>query len=210
MRLPTSWGQITINQYLALKDCYEPGQDAIEQQIRILSILTGKPDHEIEALPIDRFKAMVTQVAFIEKLPEMKVLPKTVTINGVRHLVNLKVTDLTGGQYIDLMTLTRDKDKVTENMASILAVFVTPMQKKWWRWKKAPYDGLKHREVAANIGKHLTMDIAYPVAVFFCKLLQNSMDAIKEYSIKQAEVGILKARMMIREAMDTSSIGDGS
>jgi hypothetical protein len=93
---------------------------------------------------------------------------------------------LNGGQYITLMHLMKDPDKVIDHLNEIMAVFLVPKKKTWWGWKKQPYDSEKHKEVAETM-LQAPMTIVQPLSAFFLSSYLMSAKHILESSVRKAE-----------------------
>jgi len=217
MKEAANWSEVTVGMYQALM-LIDKSQQAIEQEIQLLSILSGREAWVYECLPINELKDKIAKTSFLGQLPTGNgPIPKTLKFADKKYSVNLKINDLSGGQYIDLMTLTKDSAKITERLHEILAIFIHPMERKYFMWFPIPYSGLKHREVADDIKKHLPMSIAYPIALFFCLLYENSISGIQDYFLQQSQREMLKAKLILLKDMRkskkkktaTSKNGDG-
>jgi hypothetical protein len=212
MKVPQNWSEITIGKYQDLISL-EKSDDVIQQEIQILSALTGEPESMFEDMSVEDLKGLISKTAFLSDLPNSKKIPRSIKVAGKKFTINLMISDLSGGQYIDLMTLTKDGGKVIEKMHEILAIFIHPMERRFFMWMPVPYSGDKHRDTADFLKKNLTMDVAYPIAIFFCLLYENLMAGIQDYFLKKADKEISKAKRILKKSTKkkkpTSKNGDG-
>lgn len=197
MKIANKWEDVTVGMYQRLM-LIDKEQDVIEQEIQTLAILSGQNPVAFEIMPIDELKRLIERTSFLALLPNGTTkIPKQLKFGGKRYTVNLKINDLSGGQYIDLMTLAKDSTKITERLHEILAIFIHPMERRYFMWFPVPYSGLKHRDTADEIKEHLPMSVAYPIALFFCLLYENSIKGIEDYFIQQSQKEMLKAKMIL-------------
>jgi len=91
---------------------------------------------------------------------------KVVEFGGVRYDVITDVYNLNGGQYITLMHLMKDPDKVIDQLHEVMAVFLVPKKRTWYGWKKGKYDPERHKEVSEAM-LQAPMTIVQPLSAFF-------------------------------------------
>jgi hypothetical protein len=207
MKLPSSWKQITIKQYLEIDTIIkDTSLELVERYIQILAAISGQSTDYFESIPIRKLKEYIRKLDFLSHPEEIKTkIPSSFWLKGRRYSVSWRVTTLTGGQYIDLNVFTKDKDAITANLHNIMAVLCLP--RKWWVFK-SKYNGQQHKDRAALFYDNLSMAIAYPLAVFFCNLSVKLMPHIVLY-LEEQESQIRKT-MTTGEAMtDIMSNGDG-
>lgn len=165
--------KITISQYLQITDALLI-PDHFDKWARILSIITGKSEaHFINELTADQFKKQIKMHAYLVKTAPSPKLRKYFWLKGKLYKVTSDITQLTGGQYCDLMTLCKDPDETLSNIHNILAVLCRPVFSK--------YNPETFHKTSQVFYKHLTMDKAYPLALFFCALYKNLIPVIKNY-----------------------------
>lgn len=204
MRLPYSWRQVTIAQYLIIHDVIrDETLDWVDKNIRILSALTGLTAEQLEAYPMEDIKRAVQRIAFLfepDKIP--KLLPKYFFLKGRLYRVRYEVNKLTAGQYIDIAAFTKDADSVLDNLHSIMAVIARPVF--------TAYDGANVPARAKLFYDHLPMSVIYPVALFFCNLLRSLTPAIEDYLLQQSRTILTEMKKDLMTAVPPSRLtGDG-
>jgi hypothetical protein len=174
--MPTGWEDVTVRQYLELKEVPELGFEPFDAQLRILQILTGISDESFLSMPISAVKKLTAKTDFLNKMPRFH-KKFEVKINGRRFKINYLANALRAGEYIDLMNITKD-GKVDDNIVKILAILLKPVN--WWGgnlkgcYKKTD-DGKyiqtaeSRRWTEENIPDHLNMDVVIPISNFFLK-----------------------------------------
>ena len=145
--------------------------DEYATNVAIISIMSGVPTDEIETYSLKTYAKCMRTLSFLSEqlLGEVQ---KVVEFGGLRYDVITDVYNLNGGQYITLMHLMKDPDKVIDQLHDIMAVFLVPKKKVWHGWKKQPYNAEKHKEVADAMLK-APMTIVQPLSAFFFEQLSN-------------------------------------
>jgi hypothetical protein len=185
IELPNSWEGVTIEQFQALQKILQEKGDEYATNVAIISIMSGVPVDEIETYSLKTYAKCMRTLSFLsEQL--LGQVQKVVEFGGLRYDVITDVYKLNGGQYITLMHLMKDPDKVIDQLHEIMAVFLVPKKKTWWGWKKQPYNSEKHKEVAEAM-LQAPMTIVQPLSAFFLSSYLMSAKHILEYSVRKAE-----------------------
>ena len=153
-------------------------------------MLTQIPIEELEGMPKHEIIELTKQISFFKKpLPEK--LRKIFRIGFKRYFIELEAKNITAEQFILLNKYTTSEAFTIENLHYIMAVLT--YERKWW--KKQPFD--KDFEAKAELfRKELTIDIAYPVSVFFCEVYRVWLETTKIFLIEKANKLKAKAEMM--------------
>ena len=147
--------------------------------------MSGVPVYEIETYSLKTYAKCMQTLSFLtEQLVGQA--QKVVEFGGVRYDVITDVYNLNGGQYITLMHLMKDPDKVIDQLHEVMAVFLVPKKKTWYGWKKGKYDPEKHKEISEAM-LQAPMTIVQPLSAFFLSSYLMSAKHILESSVKQAE-----------------------
>jgi len=181
MRLPTSYNQVTIEEYQTI---YPHLKGDIDWS-RIISFFTGKSIEWVETQDLKFYKYMVNTLAFLTKEVQPKVSfksyasgllksvkykpqPKLITYqNGNFYKASRSVNDINVGRYITIKTLLESPDYYPNKLHELCALTYEPAS-----YLSFNYDGNKHAEIAEKFLK-APMSIAQP-SVFFClEVLMN-------------------------------------
>jgi hypothetical protein len=185
IELPNSWAGVTVEQFQALQRILAEKGDEYATNVAIISIMSGVPVDEIETYSLKTYAKCMQTLSFLsEQL--LGQVQKVVEFGGLRYDVITDVYKLNGGQYITLMHLMKDPDKVIDHLNEIMAVFLVPKKKTWYGWKKQPYDSEKHKEVAEAM-LQAPMTIVQPLSAFFLSSYLMSAKHILESSVRKAE-----------------------
>jgi len=184
MNLPRNWKDITIGQYINLLPSSYKGMNEVEKVIHSLSILTEQSKDEIRKLSIDQAKELNSKLDFLNELPKEH-YKATFKLNGVRYRVEPNANKMSAGSYITTMhlfqDLANDPEKIEKNLHIILAQVVQPIKRKWFKWVNYDIDRM---QIAEDFYNGLSMEVAYPICVFFCNLSKHLTPIIDDYSTR--------------------------
>jgi hypothetical protein len=176
IELPKDWNSVTIDQFQKLSKVKQDDVDGLDSMVEMISILSGierQRLYDISFVDLTRIWNVLGWVS--EPKFSDKIVPEF-TIKDVVYEANLDVKQMTAGQLIDLKHFLKDGAGV-DNMHNILAIFYIPNGKK--------YNEVSISEVAETFQTELSVSIAYPLQVFFCKRLSKWKD-LTNHSIKES------------------------
>jgi len=185
IELPNSWEGVTIEQFQALQKILAEKGDEYATNVAIISIMSGVPVDEIETYALKTYAKCMRTLSFLSEQLVGEV-QKVVEFEGLRYDVITDVYKLNGGQYITLMHLMKDPDKVIDQLHEVMAVFLVPKKKTWYGWKKQPYNSEKHKEISEAM-LQAPMTIVQPLSAFFLASYLKSARHILESSVRKAE-----------------------
>ena len=193
IEIPNSWHEISIGKFPLIYDIVRDKEiDAIDREIRVISIITDIPVAEVERIRIDQLKELIKSVNFIFHME----FPKAVEVfkhNGFRWIVNYDISKLSAGEFISLAKLTESEESIIANLPQLVAMFVKPYKLSWLKYKEVEMD---YKERVEHI-KSMNVGIVYPLCVFFCKLIENLYPTIEDYLVNQMK----EAREVIQSEM---------
>jgi len=207
-KLPTSWKEISLKTYCGFeKIINDKSLDNHGKDVEIISLLSGISRSEILALPLKTLHECLDKIKFLNYLDLIRPLKNSkhlrFCIKGRWFKIKLNASDLTGGQYIDLMTFLKENENPTANIHNVLAVIVAPLK---WGLIPIKYDGKDQSERAAFLYENMSMSIAYPILVFFCNLSQHLTAAMQDYLKTETTK---KMNQIQTEMMDIMSVTAG-
>lgn len=177
--LPNDWSDITIGKYQEIFALTKlPDTLVLEKDIKMLSIITGLSEDIIGSVDIDDYATMMEQLQFIMTLPSAEHIPTQIKFDGVKYDLQMRVDKLKLAQYIDLELLSKTSDEIIYNMHKILAIFLSNTK------QYNTEDMLRRAEI---FKAKMTMDIAYPITVFFYLNYMTLLDGIQNYLVEEAK-----------------------
>lgn len=169
----TSYDKLPLGKYLEIIDLCKDTMDEDDRTIAILSVLTDKSERELVNMPLMEFKALASQMGFLEK--EVGIIfssPSRIKLGGRECVVNTDVTKLTTAQYIDFQTYQKmGEPRLVETMSC----FIVP--------KGCIYgEGYDMKELHEDIRNNLSVSMACSICAFFLGSCENSIKASLTYS----------------------------
>lgn len=186
--VPVSWEHITIKQFTELQNLKLVEQDAIDYLVEVVMVCCNLTYKEAAAIPITELRKVYDRMGFISEMPSTKVVEKY-ELEGITYLANWDISKISAGQYIDIKEAS--STEAIKNIHNIMAALYIPKGEK--------YGDSDTNAIADKFYNTMPITVAYPLAVFFCNLLGNSMPAIRD--CLQAEA-MEKTRRAIQEVAE--------
>jgi hypothetical protein len=188
--LPTSWKDITLSDYQKIyPTIISPDYDTdLERFIEIACILT---ETTINTVPIKEVKVLSFLMS-PDAIPTK--VPKAFSFKNKLYKTEIDFNKISGGQYIDLTSYTREPDDIIKNMHFLMAIMSSPCN---WIGIKKKYDA-EEMIKRAELFKQLPITIVYPLCVFFCQNLANSITSMQTYLVEQSEKLVKDLQRMSR------------
>lgn len=144
--------KLTVGQYqqlYAIEKSSDPYEDKIIQRV---SVATGKPESEVEAMPLTEFNAINRQIT--TEYNALRLNPKPISFlktNGRLYQINYKIGTLTAGQNTDIQWWLKE-DPITA-MDKILASVAVEVKR--YGWIKLPAKKRRpHADIAADMQQY--------------------------------------------------------
>lgn len=191
----TNYNNLPLKKWYQIKDVLEGDYD-IDQQIKVLSIITDIPEDDLFNMKLDRYEKQLEALNFLtEPVKPKSSIPNKILINGKRYRIMKDVDKMTAGQYIDIQTYYK------ENLGYeyILSTLVIPEDCKRY------CEGYDIDDVIKDI-MEIDIQTAIDVCFFFRKKLLNSIKTtliyldwmIKMIKIPQKKEELMKIHKMLK------------
>jgi hypothetical protein len=140
-----------------------------------------------------------------------RILKRNFTINGKNYAIVNHVNDLEAGQYMSFTTYLKgfaDNPNVhIDQMPDILASVIFPVDKNN---KVMAIEPSYFRNLADDIRNTMSIEAAYPIAVFFCNLCRSLTQTTHNYLNRKVENMTEESKKTILEvAKDLENDGVG-
>lgn len=201
MKLPNSWGEVTIAQYLKIHTITEKIVDPLERGIQIIAALTGKPVKEVEQLKVNEINEMVVTLDFLKALPSER-LPLEFKLKGRKFKAIIFQHEMTAAQFIDYSSVCKTvttNDALVYEMHNLLGCFCVEGKRKLFNYK---YEYQGYNKLGEFFYDNMPLSIAYPFFVFFCNVWLNLLPPMQDYFQQQALMNLQKARNKITELVN--------
>lgn len=207
MKIIDNYRDLPIGKYLDILELSkDESVDALEQQVKTISILTGLTEDEVLALPITKYKELAGKTKFLEKQYDGNLrVAKSYGLAGMELIPVKDISKISTAQYVDFQTFTKEGDKyIVESLSTLLI----PKGKKY-------NEGYEIADVHKAIRENLSVADVLSLSAFFLTLLVKSIKDFRTYSIKEIQkVSNKEMREMLMEKMQRvthlQTSGDGS
>lgn len=182
-----NWKDITIEVYdkiRALETEIVTQEQALDVNVKLLSILCDANEETIINLPLTEFTILVGKAEFLKEMPKYTIEQYYEIGKGRVYEVQMNLREMTTAQFIDFQTFVKDKDK---NFKHLLACFLLPKGKKYGE----DYDII---EVAEHLYKNMSIATARSVMFFFTLQYQTLQKVMLNYSIREVKKQMKKTK----------------
>ena len=206
MRIPKSLKEVLVKDYIQINKIRSAEYDnPFTRTIDLLCIFNDRKD-VLKCKPSE----LAVDLSHLLEEPS-RILKKNFTINGKNYAIVNHVNDLEAGQYMSFTTYLKgfaDNPNVhIEQMPDILASVIFPVDKNN---KVLAIEPSYFRNLAEDIRNTMSIEDAYPIAVFFCNLSRSLMQTTQDYLNQKLENMTEQSRQTILEvAKDLEKDGDG-
>jgi len=178
------WQEITLWQYQQIIPIMtKPDKDwtEIDVDYKLISILTGMTQYQIDSLPLEDLKKERAKLKFLKEDITGKPV-KYIEVNGRRYRVIYNIKDMPFARYIESKVFGKD---VVGNLHKISASMVMPQKRNWLgRWVDDVYDASKHEQYSLDMQEAKFVDV-YHTLVFFYQVYRNWIEVSKDYMTEE-------------------------
>jgi len=180
------WNELTLWQYQQMMPILtNPDKDwsELDKEVKLLTIVTGLTEHQIDSLGIQDLKVLRRDLAFLDEPIEGKPVDY-IKVNNKQYRINYDIKNMPFARYIESKVFSKD---TVENLHKIAASMVIPQKKNWMgKWRDDKYDASKHEEYSQDM-QEANFTSVYHSLVFFYQVFRNWIEVSQDY---------MKAEMM--------------
>jgi hypothetical protein len=183
MKTPSSWQDVTLGQFMELRDLNNEGLDGFDLTNAQIAVLCGLTQQDVLKLDAATRYRITERLQFIDTEPTGE-FSNRFWHNGKRWAVTDRIVKLTAGQYIDICHYI--KTGVNANYHKVLGVICDPL--RFGMFKRS--GGYDSDRATANADELLTLPVpvAMAIAAFFLNSLEIFMDNIPTYLAETVKV----------------------
>jgi hypothetical protein len=209
--LPSSWDGITVGQFQDLYPVLVSESKLVERVPALISVLSGLPLQDVMKIKIEEYRKISKALSFLDTLDTLTDVRDSFKVDGDRYSVDTNISNMCGAQYMDFMHFLGeckgDNNLVMQNLHNLLSCVVIKDERKRWGYKRGEYDGSKIEVTRKLIKDKMPISLAFPIAVFFWNLWQESTKNIQGFGNNQ----LTKAEDLIKEVgKDLEGFGAGT
>ena len=181
--VPTSYAELSLKKFTALSSLQLLDNDPVDYMIDLVSILCDVEYSLVSSLSLVDLKKIYERLNWLNEEVKVKKIQNEIEIKGIKYVANYELEKITANQYIYFKDSL--KGGLNTNIHSAMAGIYIPKGKK--------FNEVPVTEVAGIFYEHMNVATAYPIAVFFCQLLETSMPIIQVSLNQKAEAKIMEA-----------------
>lgn len=208
IKIIDNYRNLPIGKYLEILELsQDENVDALEQQVKTISILTGLTEDDVLSLPIAQYKELAGKTKFLENGYDGKLqVAKSYGLGGVELIPVKDFAKITTAQYVDFQTFSKEGDRC---LVETLSTLMIPKGKKY-------NDGYEIADIQRAIRENLSVADVLSLSAFFLTKFVKSIKDFQTYSIREIQKipnREMRQRLMkqMQEAMEMHSKinGDG-
>ena len=175
IKIIDNYRNLPIGKYLEILELsQDENVDALEQQVKTISILTGLTEDDVLALPIAQYKELAGKTKFLENGYDGKLqVAKSYGLGGMQLIPVKDFAKITTAQYVDFQTFSKEGDKY---LVETLSTLMIPKGKKY-------NEGYEVADVHKAIRENLSVADVLSLSAFFLTKFVKSIKDFQTYSI---------------------------
>lgn len=186
--IPESWQDVTLQQYLKFYNAMKPYDGAEEYTTKIIELaayyLCNIDANTLNRLPLDTFNEVAKSLLDLINSGKKQELVKSFEIGNTKYGFVTNLDQMTYGEYVDLVTYSKD---VYENAALMCSILYRPiLEENKGTYKIEDYKGTNENQIELFYQK-LTMDIVFGALAFFLNLQTDLSNSTLTYTIQEMQ-----------------------
>jgi pyridoxal/pyridoxine/pyridoxamine kinase len=183
IRIPESWQDVTLQQYLKFYNAMKPYDGAEEYTTKIIELaayyLCNIDANTLNRLPLDTFNEVAKSLLDLINSGKKQELVKSFEIGNTKYGFVTNLDQMTYGEYVDLVTYSKD---VYENAALMCSILYRPiLEEHKGQYRIQDYKGTNENQIELFYQK-LTMDIIFGALGFFLRLQKDLLNSTLTYT----------------------------
>jgi len=183
IRIPESWQDVTLQQYLKFYNAMKPYDGAEEYSTKIVEVaayyLCNIDANTLNKLPLDTFNEIAKNIMDLILSGQKQELVKSFVLGDVKYGFINNLDQMTYGEYVDMVTYSKDS---YENAALLCSILYRPiLEENNGQYKIQDYKGTNENQIELFYQK-LTMDIIFGALGFFLHLQKDLLNSTLTYT----------------------------
>jgi hypothetical protein len=188
IRIPETWQDVTIQQYLKFYNAMKPYDGAEEYSTKIVEVaayyLCNIDANTLNKLPLDTFNEIAKNIMQLILSGQKQELVKSFVLGDVKYGFINNLDQMTYGEYVDMVTYSKDS---YENAALLCSILYRPIiEENKGTYRIEEYKGTNENQIELFYQK-LTMDIVFGALAFFLNLQTDLLNSTLTYTIQEME-----------------------
>jgi hypothetical protein len=166
MKLPKSWSDVTVAQYIEARKSVNMDSN-FESQLELLGVLADVPTEDLEDLELDEFSALLAKISFVQSEPNKRAA-QSILEYQLKPLNKIKVEEFLDLEYY----VTKD---YIENLPIICAILYK--QTRVDEWKHLSYEPHEYDlEERSKEFLNLSINSVYGVVTSYLEWRENFLN----------------------------------
>jgi len=189
IRIPENWQDVSLQQYLKFYKAIKPYEGSEDYSAKIVEIaayyLCNIDAQTLNRLPLDAFNEIATSIMELILSGKKQELVKSFILGDTKYGFVTNLDQMTYGEYVDLVTYSKD---VYENAALMCSILYRPiLEEHKDTYKIQQYKGTEENQIQLFYQK-LTMDIVFGALSFFLHLQTDLLNSTLTYTTEKIQM----------------------
>ena len=183
IKVPQNWNDVTLEKYLKYYKSIKPyeGLEDFESKVIENAVyhLCGVQADVLNKLPIDVFQEISNDMRNLLNSGKTQELALSFVIGDTKYGFITNIDQMTYGEYVDLVTYSKD---VYDNASLMCSILYRPiLEERNNKYTIADYKGTNEEQIELFY-KKLTMDIVFGALSFFLRLQKDLLNSTLTYT----------------------------
>ena len=174
---PETWQELKLGRWIAATSLVTEETDDITKNVRLVSAIAGIPEDDLLDLPYTEYvKLAQLSTALADLRPGEPAFE--LEIAGVKYGLATEISKMTTAEYLDLDSLVTDRDSLSSNLATVMAILYRPLGKDG---KPERYRSSEVEERAALFLEEMPCSAVFSALSFSYSVAKASSESSADY-----------------------------
>ena len=188
-----NYNDLTLGTYLDIDAVLRSDRDELDQQVAIVSILSGIPEQDILTMPLTDYEALSAKTNFLRLPCPPATAPDRVIVGDLVLLPVKDFTKITTAQYIDFQTFSR---ALPQRLCELLSVLLVPNTARGYN---EGYNIADVQKAVASLPLPVALGL---VGFFFASLSASILASLTSLDGMAKKMPKAKAEKTMKQAQD--------
>ena len=181
---PETFSELKLGRWIKANSLATGESDDITKNVALVSAIAGIPEDDLLDLPVTEFVKIQELATALADLKPGK--PSfELEIAGIKYGLATEISKMSTAEYIDLDTIVTDKESLSSNLATVMAILYRPLGKDG---KPERYRSQDVEARAAIFYDEMPCSAVFSALSFSYAVAQASLDSGKDYLARRREI----------------------
>ncbi len=197
---PETWQELKLGRWIAATSLVTEETDDITKNVKLVSAIAGIPEDDLLDLPYTEYSKLAQlSTALADLRPGEPAFE--LEIAGVKYGLATEISKMTTAEYLDLDSLVTDRDSLSSNLATVMAILYRPIGKDG---KPERYRSGEVEERAALFLEEMPCSAVFSALSFSYSVAKASSENLSDYiTRRKAAVKMSGAEALKKKAKKT-------